>query len=213
MRASTDKKIKTPQIYMNKLIPILIIIGVLIISGCENSQLETTTDEPDTSSCREIENLSLQDDCYREVYRKDSEKRKNDPSSCNDIEDPYLKDSCYYVIATENNDSSICESISHKYVFVHENACYYVIASGKNDPSICENIKDDAPNTPYTKNSCYYKLAEDKRDPSICKNIKDNSPNSPANRDMCYFNVESEINDKSICENIEDLNIKNWCLT
>jgi len=150
-------------------------------------------------------------------------------SECEKIANEMEKFSCYKDIATDQQDTLICDKISNPdetMEKVYQEMCYTSVAAAKKDISICEKMSNQG-----SKEKCYAGVAQD---PSVCEKIqertfKDNcyehlalEKENPSfcekvvvtelGKDFCYKEVAVRKKDASICDKITDRGVRENCL-
>jgi hypothetical protein len=81
-------------------------------------------------------------------------------ADCKQFEDVNDRDYCYLVIAMNNKDVSICETMHSTETWDH---CYSSVAIILKDSDVCEKIR-----TQEEKETCYFIIAKDTGNASLC---------------------------------------------
>jgi hypothetical protein len=119
----------------------LLLIGLIIISGCVSEKQTTTTVFKTTTTSLGLER-------------------------CNNISFDFFRYRCYSEVAAEKGDTSICENISlEEYGESIKAECYLEVARKNNNISICRNMSDD-----WYKECCK-QVAIESENISICDYI------------------------------------------
>ena len=196
---------------MNKLIlPTLLIIGVLVISGC------TQGGQPDTKTSPTDKPADTQIDVFGKYTN-------SDVAECKKIEDSYEKDVCYYDVAFRGGKGeTVCENIGDSKTKLRDilirDMCYQNIASDKakipgysaEAKNICEQIQ-----TLSMKDGCYFDVAILTGDKELCKRFEGtgNRDEGTGNSDGCYYYIAIGSGDPILCEKIVDISQKNNCIS
>ena len=207
---------------------IIIVLGVLFLSGCSSSPEKLCLKECESLSS--MEQIECQDSCRmgereygnpvdnseadydaldKAVPSSGSKDSSNDDVcdedwtyfECEEYSGQY-KDSCYAELAPDKEEECICtnkvEDASLK------NACYAAVADTKVDYTICDNI--DAVSYGTIQDGCYSAIAEKTESIDPC-----NKMNNEMLKDGCYQMVASQLGDASICDMISSSAIKMAC--
>jgi len=155
----------------------------------------------DVSICDKITPFTVSGEdqkCYEDIAII-----KQDLSLCSKKTDSkYIIDLCLHKVATQSNNSNICDNIENK---LTKNDCYNDIAENSKNIDLCQKILE---NTSF--NFCINNLAVKNKDPNLCERSKSYNT-SYIGRDYCYEHVSYEINDINLCEKIIDDNVKYSC--
>jgi len=141
---------------VNRIIPILLIISILIISGCTTTKTDTTPDSKPSENQSQTDGDIL----------KTAIATKN-PNLCEKISSSYQEGSkakCYEAVALEEKTPDICQKVEYIYWRDH---CYTRVAVEISSPAACEKIEDVD-----FKDSCYMYIADKTKDPLLCKRIQ-----------------------------------------
>jgi len=169
---------------MNKLIlPILLIIGVLVISGCAQNGNQTTPDK--------------QSDIFGKY-------KNSNVAECEKIGDPYERDMCYYDVARPGEGENVCGKIGNSLFKLRDisirDLCFKNIAIDKakipgysiEAKNICEQIQ-----TSTIKDDCYFDVALGTGDKELCKRFEGSNMSSG-----CYWGVAIESGEPELCEKV-----------
>ncbi|MFH1592580.1 MAG: hypothetical protein ABIB47_04395 [Candidatus Woesearchaeota archaeon] len=120
---------------MKKLLSILLVIGFIVISGCNKSQ--TTAGPLTISDCDVKESEISKYICISEVA-----KLKIDETICNNIEHKGkgIQDNCFMQVAIAKKDERICQKIKNNDL-ENKDQCLSAVAIQKNEKSICNKIE------------------------------------------------------------------------
>lgn len=118
---------------MRKTILLILVISLIILSGCKIKFAE----------CEKIKDPFSRDFCYT-----DKAVEQKNIKICDSINDFSEKEACYSDIARETKDPSICENKITK--ASEQDWCYGSVGIAMNDRTYCDKINDDG-----LKDICY----------------------------------------------------------
>ncbi len=211
-----------------KLIVSLLLISLLILVACNNSDPQDACSEFEGSKqddcylqdlkCSKVENSQTRDSCVAELA-----KSKGNISVCGLIESSQIQGYCIQQIALQKNDAVLCQDIDEEYWEDNcnlqialkgndfnlcppisnneqEDECYKEIALDTNNPDLCKFLE------PEDTQRCYSIIALDTLNTTICANVE-----SPVQKDVCYLKIAGKAQNKSICKEISFHQIESDC--
>lgn len=184
---------------MNKsILPILLIIGVLVVSGCTQGGDQTYTSQTDVklARCETIQDSYSKENCIAT--------EANDPALCEKLQNKLTKDSCYENTAIATKDIIICEKIKNRGDIA---LCIESIIIKTNNSNLCEKLSEHEVNgLESNKDRCYTSAAKIAEDSALCEKVQNTY------KDNCYLSIAIDSKDPTICEKIILTYERNLCL-
>lgn len=174
----------------------IFLISLLIVTGCNNSQSITITQE------------DLQE-YQEEKAQMESALESQDIGNCVGLASRN-KAICIKNIAVSKSDELLCEEIGRDdgKTWGVDQECFKQIAVQKTDLVLCDRVNNGA-----KKNSCIIAIAIQTKDVGLCEQVDGDIASGKGDIYLCYTNLAKVNGDVSMCDKVVESSDRDWCIT